>query len=235
MNVSANQTAATPTTKAPEAAQPAVAKAKAPASASLRQFGDAFARLLLAKAVLPKVGEEAETLPGLAGPDTMGVAFGLVPPLFAAQAEVEAPAPKLEVEPGGVMPAPADPKPAAQPATTAPSVPVAEPQQISAPQAVIQAALKGDPLPAVPAIAEPEALWEATVNEPHGVTIQVRATQAALPAAGQTQPAWNLTIVSPALESAVLAQHAPRLAERLRLRAIENAELHFEDEESEAD
>lgn len=228
MNVPANQTAAPP-----EATQPAAARPDR--SAALRRFGEEFARLLLAK-TLPQPGAEAETQPAPVDPAPIAAAFGwMPPPQFSEPISGETAAPLLDLQPGAALPPGAgDAKPSA-PIAPAPAAPATQPVEVSAPRAAIEAALKGDALPAVPAMVASETVWEASVYEPGGVAVQMRATHSPVAQAGAAQAQWTLTIASPALESAVLAQHAPRLAERLRSRSIEKAELRFEDEDSEAD
>jgi hypothetical protein len=100
---------------------------------------------------------------------------------------------------------------------------------ISASRAAIEAALKGDAAPPVSAAGGAEAAWEASIREPNGVAVEIRATRTLSPGAGETQTAWNLTVASPAMEAALLARHTPRLSERLRTRAVEHVRIEAND------
>jgi hypothetical protein len=100
------------------------------------------------------------------------------------------------------------------------------PDSLAAPRAAFEAALEGMPLPASAAAAQ-AATWEASVREPSGVAIELRAAR------GDGPAGWTLTIASSGVEAALLARHAPRLSERLRARALADTHVRIERDDRE--
>ncbi|HSW25514.1 MAG TPA: hypothetical protein VLJ62_22330 [Burkholderiaceae bacterium] len=89
-------------------------------------------------------------------------------------------------------------------------------------RAALEASLRESPCPQGTPIGGTEAAmtWEATVNEPNSLALEVRAVRAERTALSGPQAAWGLTIASPTVGVEVLARHVPRLNERLRKHAI---------------
>jgi hypothetical protein len=193
-----------------------------------RDRGEEFARLLQAKAAArsdpgAKVELETSSLIGPAQPDPLAFAAAL--PLRRIETELESDLASQDAAAVGAAP---PCKPAGNAAPIQNFSPTSADQGNSASRAAIEAALKGDAAQPVTAAGGAETAWEATVREPRGVAVELRATRTA-PAAGETQAAWRLTLASPAMEATLLARHASRLAERLRTRAVDHVRVETED------
>jgi hypothetical protein len=70
--------------------------------------------------------------------------------------------------------------------------------------------------------------WEVSLHEPMGVAVELRATRAEALAPTTAAAPWTLAIAAPGLAHATLMQHAPRLHERLRARAIGEVHIRIE-------
>ena len=210
---------------------PSSAAGKRPAGALQRQRGEEFARLLLARMSAPEIKErsaqDGQTDAAIiaAAPDPLaGVAAAI---LFRrlVETEDEAAAPNSVADaaaPSGNLDAGATVT-----ETAAPAAPTAE---TSAVRATIEAALQGEPLPPVLAAAGGEAVWEASLHEPGGVPIEMRATRET--SIGASQGAWTLNIAAPGVAAEWLARQAPRLAERLRARGVDQAHVRIESDDT---
>ena len=99
-------------------------------------------------------------------------------------------------------------------------------------QAALQSALNTEPGQAGLAGVAGEAAgsWEVSVNQPLGVSLELRATRTASGAQGPA--GWALSIGSPVLDATLLARHAPRLNERLKARAVPLSHVRIEDEDA---
>ncbi len=198
--------------------------------AGQRQRDQDFARLLLAKALPPAAKQAMKQAPDPGGENACVMSD---PSLIVGPAYV-LPQRRLTAEstPSEAANAVAAmPLKAPQGGAMAVELPAAAPNSadVPAPRATIEAALKGEPLPAVTAGGASESGWEASVREPRGVAIEMRATREA--SAGASLGGWTLTVASPAMEAALLARHAPRLVERLRLRGLDPAHLRIEEDD----
>ncbi len=192
-----------------------------------RRHGDAFARLLDCKAAAPRddggapSDELADARPRAAlrrrfddeaAPDsTPGVPPAGGAPVAAAQF-----APTMSAA------APFAPTMSA----AAPCTAAALPGSVTAPRAAFEAVLDGMP-PLAPVAAADTGTWEASVGGPSGVAIELRASR------GGGPDGWTLTISSPTVGAALLAQHAPRLNERLRARALAGTHVRIERDDGE--
>jgi len=89
-------------------------------------------------------------------------------------------------------------------------------------RAALEAALNSNPGPAVTAVGDidPAALWEASVSEPNGIAVDVRALRAERSTAQEAQPTWTVGVSSSNVKADVLARHVPRLNERLRKQGV---------------
>jgi hypothetical protein len=136
----------------------------------------------------------------------------------------------------GAIPMPATPA-APLAARAAPSGP--EPGAIDAvktgPQAAIEAALNANPGQHVAPVGgtDPAAVWEVSVSEPNSVAVDVRISRAEK-APNETQANFTVTIGSSTVNAEVLAQHAPRLNERLRKREIGFTHVRIQRDEGDA-
>jgi hypothetical protein len=103
-------------------------------------------------------------------------------------------------------------------------------------RAAIEAALNSNPAPLVTAVGatDPAALWEASISEPNGVAVDVRALRSE-PLTPQAQPGWDVTVSSSAVDAEVLVRHAPRLNERLRKHAVGFSHVRIESSHDEAE
>lgn len=130
----------------------------------------------------------------------------------------------------GAMPLPAPPA-AGSAATAVSAAPAAaggyEPQ---APSVTAAALLRPDAGPVQPPAVRTEAggAWEVSLHEPMGVAVALRATRAEALGPATAAAPWTLAIAAPGLAHATLMQHAPRLHERLRARAVGEVHIRIE-------
>lgn len=103
------------------------------------------------------------------------------------------------------------------------------------PRAAIEAALNANPGPLVTPLGatDPAALWEASISEPNGIAVDVRALRAEQ-LTPQAQPGWTVAVSSSSVDAAVLARHAPRLNERLRKHGAGFSHVRIEADQGEA-
>jgi len=103
-------------------------------------------------------------------------------------------------------------------------------------RAAIEAALNSNPAPLVTAVGatDPAALWEASISEPNGIAVDVRALRSEQ-LTPQAQPGWSVAVSSSAVDAEVLARHAPRLNERLRKHAVGFSHVRIESSHDEAE
>ena len=184
-----------------------------------RGHGDAFARLLDCKAAAPRDD-------GGASSDELADAR----PRAALQRRFD--------DEAGSDPTPGDPPAAGAPVAAAQFAPTmnaaapatraaaALPESVTVSRAAFAAALDGSP-PLAPVVAAEAGSWEASVGGRSGVAIELRASR------GGGSEGWTLTMSSPTVGAALLAQHAPRLNERLRARALGNTHVRIERDEGE--
>lgn len=98
-------------------------------------------------------------------------------------------------------------------------------------RAHIEAALSNPGLLVTPLGAtDPAALWEASISEPNGIPVDVRALRADGATTQAGQPAWTVAVSSSKVNADVLARHAPRLDERLRKRSAGVVHVRIESE-----
>lgn len=99
----------------------------------------------------------------------------------------------------------------------------------SGPRAAIEAALNANPGPIVTPIGatDPAALWEASISEPNGIAVDVRAMRAEQ-LTPQAQSGWTVAVSSSTVDAGVLVRHAPRLNERLRKHGVGFSHVRIE-------
>jgi hypothetical protein len=104
-------------------------------------------------------------------------------------------------------------------------------------RAALEAALNSNPGPAVTAVGDidPAALWEASVSEPNGITVDVRALRAERSTAQEAQPTWTLAVSSSNVKADVLARHVPRLNERLRKQGVGFSHVRIEGDQDDTE
>lgn len=121
---------------------------------------------------------------------------------------------------GGTLPPPAkaaDPPPSSAPADAGPP---------AAPAAFEAAAEAPAPLAAAPAAAVEATAWQVTLRDPQGLPVELRVSR---PEGSASEAApWSLTVGAGAQHATQLAQHAQRLGERLRTRAVALSHLRIE-------
>ncbi len=171
-----------------------------------RQQGDQFDRLLRRKSedseALPDTQNEGGPVAGLLA--LAGWLPGTPPPALAT---TSAPPPPALPSQGGA-------------------------QAAHAAQAVFEAAAQPQAAPSLlaPAVTTEATAWQVSLNDPAGLPVELRVTRPEGTGA-ETAP-WNLTIAAGASNAAQLAQHAQRLGERLRTRAVALAHLRIESDEA---
>jgi hypothetical protein len=103
-------------------------------------------------------------------------------------------------------------------------------------RAAIEAALNANTAPLVTPIGatDPAALWEASIAEPNGVAVNVRALRAEQ-LTPQAQPSWTVAVSSSTVDAGVLGQHAPRLNERLRKHGVGFSHVRIEGDQEQAE
>jgi len=118
---------------------------------------------------------------------------------------------------------------------TAPPAPAAI-DNATGTRAAIEAALNSNPAPLVTPVGttDPAALWEASISEPNGVAVDVRALRSEQ-LTPQAQPGWSVSVSSSAVDAEVLVRHAPRLNERLRKHAVGFSHVRIESSHDEAE
>jgi len=100
------------------------------------------------------------------------------------------------------------------------------------PRAAIEAALNSSSGPIVTPLGatDPAALWEASISEPNGIAVDVRALRGER-VTPQAQPTWTVAVSSSTVNADVLARHAPRLNERLRKHGVGFSHVRIESEQ----
>jgi hypothetical protein len=100
------------------------------------------------------------------------------------------------------------------------------------PRAAIEAALNSSSGPIVTPLGatDPAALWEASISEPNGIAVDVRALRGER-VTPQAQPTWTVAVSSSTVNADVLARHAPRLNERLRKHGVGLSHVRIESEQ----
>lgn len=133
--------------------------------------------------------------------------------------------------PGTVLP-PAPPAPGSTATADATAPATARGDEPQAPSVTAAALLRPDAGPAqAPALrTEAAGAWEVSLRSPMGVAVELRATRSEALVPTTAAAPWTLAIAAPGLAHATLMQHAPRLHERLRARAI--GEIHIRIESS---
>jgi hypothetical protein len=94
-------------------------------------------------------------------------------------------------------------------------------------------ATQGAPLPNPLAAGtlDAGATWNVSLHQPLGPALELRATRSV--GSPESQSTWMLTIGSSVRDAAMLAQHAPRLNERLRSRALDHSHVRIEGRDEE--
>jgi len=129
---------------------------------------------------------------------------------------------------GGWLPAPPISAPTPVP-TAMPAPAAAEGAEPPAP-----ATFEAETTPHAGAAPEPAAgndatAWQVTLNDPHGLAVELRVSRPA--GCGAESAPWALTIGTGAKDVSLLAQHASRLNERLRTRAVALSHLRIESDD----
>lgn len=82
------------------------------------------------------------------------------------------------------------------------------------------------PNPLAAGAPEAGATWNVSLPQALGASLELRATRST--GSSEAPATWMLTIGSSVRDAAMLAQHAPRLNERLRARALEHSHVRIE-------
>ena len=117
-------------------------------------------------------------------------------------------------------------------ASPAPSATHTEP---TGARAAIETALNHSaPLDTPLGAPDPASLWEASINEPNGIAVDVRALRGET-TAQQSQPNWSVAISSSKVDAEVLNRHVTRLNERLRKHAVGFSHVRIEEQTGQDD
>jgi hypothetical protein len=131
----------------------------------------------------------------------------------------------------GTVPSLAPPAPGPAAAAASSAAPAAgRGHEPLAPSVTAAALLRPDAGPAqAPALrTEAAGAWEVSLCEPMGVAVEFRATRAEALVPTTAALPWTLAIAAPGVAHATLVQHAPRLHERLRTRAVGEVHIRIE-------
>jgi len=124
------------------------------------------------------------------------------------------------------------PHPLRHAAPVAASVSASAETAATGPRAAIEAALNSSSGPIVTPVGatDPAALWQASINEPNGIAVDVRALRGER-VTPQAQPTWTVAVSSSTVNADVLARHASRLNERLRKQGVGFSHVRIESEQ----
>jgi len=126
--------------------------------------------------------------------------------------------------------------PAARPSAPAASpAPAATHTEATGARAAIETALNNSaPLDTPLGAADPASLWEASINEPNGIAVDVRALRGET-TTQQSQPNWTVAISSSKVDAEVLNRHVSRLNERLRKHAVGFSHVRIDEQAGQDD
>jgi hypothetical protein len=101
-------------------------------------------------------------------------------------------------------------------------------------RASVEAAF-GAPIPQAMAPTDNPHSFQVSISEPLGVPVDLRATRLPHQVTGAAAAGWSLNFSATGRDASLLARHAPRLHERLRLRGLDSDQVHVErDQDDEA-
>ena len=130
----------------------------------------------------------------------------------------------------GAMPSLAPPAPGSAAGAVSAAPAGARGYEPQAPSVTAAALLRPDAGPVqAPAVRnEAGGAWEVSLREPMGVAVELHASRAEAVVPTTAPAPWTLAIATPGLAHATLMQHAPRLQDRLRARAIGEVHIRIE-------